>query len=1173
MFNLPPAGSQSPAQQSLPSGGLFGNAATSAPSASATPATGAGLFGTSASSPAPSPAPMNLFGQSSPDKPSAFGQSLSSGDDSMQTSPDAKSSTASRPSIFANGTAATPPPVFGGGNLFSTTTPATGQSPSKALFGEKPTEKPAPATPSLFGATTQTSAPVTTPTAAPSNLFGAASPAKPASDAPAQTPFQTNNLFSGSASTSLSNPFQPAQEKSQNEAKPAESSAPKSPFQFNSSTTSGPSLFSKSEGPTAPAAPAAGGIGLFGAQPPSTGNLFAPKLDASQTASPSKPEEQKPQAPAQNPFGSLFSPKPADKPAEQTKPATFAPFSASTPPGGAAKPPSLFQPPAPAVQQDTTSQNGFNSNASESSQRLEAMKPKGLSVGLNEHLKNDVELLNRVRILNDSFKREIAKLDPIRDDFDLVLLYYMRVRETIGAPTGGERLQKRKSRDEEGVTEKDVPSPKKVKPFGEKDLSQAGTGTAPQASQMNAAPESIPKSPTKLFGTSETPKSSSKRKADDEDEETDSLAAKRTHGDSATADIFAKTFSNTKSSESETDSGKPATASKPATPESNKVAPESTTPNTSPAKTLFPPSTASKKPSTSSAPLFGQAASTSKPGFTPSASTTSSANPFTPKLPENKSGDAATASPFAVPKFGSGGGGTNFFSQFKTQADKQAEKEKEKRKEEDFDSEDDDEAEWERKDAEKQRQKREELASQTQKRAKFVPGKGFVFEDENSVEDSAKKAEEPTPSAASPAATGTSVFDKKPKSPVKSNIFGHLSATPSEVEENDGDDTDEASAAGDEPEQSAATTSAESFANDSSEDGDFGKALEKSKKAAKPPTFGESTSASDTIPATPNSSSGRSLFGSVQQDGEDKSKNDGGSDSSAGKTNPFSSLFSTPKPAPPSGSGLFQPTTSTSGSTGLFGSGSGSFGSTSLATSGGSTGSIFGATSSAIKPSNDHTWKMNSPIKFSTDTSKLESGSGASSGAETPKPFSTLFGAPPAGSNSTSSGSQPSTGFSFGAPSQQTSSVFSAPTSATTSGTSAPDTEANGPADGEAAEALPQVELARSNAGEENEDCLMETRARGLKLKPKEGWESQGVGFVRILKNRDTSRSRVILRADPSGNVVLNTILMKEIKYTVNGTSVQFTVPQPDGSMEQWALRLKKEDVGRLGSTMEEAKA
>src|SRR5699024_4371140 len=103
-------------------------------------------------------------------------------------------------------------------------------------------------------------------------------------------------------------------------------------------------------------------------------------------------------------------------------------------------------------------------------------------------------------------------------------------------------------------------------------------------------------------------------------------------------------------------------------------------------------------------------------------------------------------------------------------------------------------AEWERKDAEKQRKKQEEFASQSQKRAKFVPGKGFVFEDDSSKEATdSKKPEEAL------ATNGPSVFDTKSTSPVKSgNIFGHLSATPSEVEENDGNDTEEASGGEDE---------------------------------------------------------------------------------------------------------------------------------------------------------------------------------------------------------------------------------------------------------------------------------------------------------------------------------------------------------------------------------------
>lgn len=1205
IFNLPPASSTGPAQQPLPSGSLFGNTNTSAPSTGVTNATaGASLFGQpTVSSPGPSTpvASTGIFGSPSPEKTSPLGQSTAGdGGDSMQTSPDAKSSITSKPSIFGNGNTA--PPKFGaigGGGLFSSTTaPASGQSPTKPpLFGAKPAEQSIPPSPSIFGATTHTTSTATISTAAPSNPLAAASPAKP----PTQNLFQTPNLFSGASS----NPFQPTGEK-QEEKKPSDSSAPKSPFQFTASTTSGPSFF-KSEN-TAP--PATSG-GLFGPKPslgasqsPSTGNmfapeppatteqsppktpdgnpfggLFAPKPSPSQQAPASKPEEPKQQPPAST-FGSLFAPKPSapaqEKPAESAKPATFAPmFSASTPAAGTAKPPSLFQPSNSVFQPPSSTPAAPPQTAPKepAPQRLETMEPKGLSVDLNKHLKGNVELLNRVRILNESFKREITNLDPAKDDFDLLILYYMRVRETIGAPTGGEHQPKRKSRDEESTDAKDAPVQKKVKPFGE------SIGPSSPAPQMDLGPSSITSTPSKLFGATETPKSS-KRKADEEGEASfsESSAAKRSHGDSATASIFAQTFSNSKSAESEKEADKAeppkspvSSPFKPATPESKKVAPESTTPTTSPAKSLFPPPAAS-----TSTPLFGQPASASKPASTPSSN--APANPFTLKPTENKDAAPSTASSFQIPKFGSGSG-TNFFAQFKSQAAQDAEKEKAKRKEEDFDSEDDDEAEWERKDAEEQRKKREQFASQTQKRAKFVPGKGFVFEDDSSAEapESQKTEETAFSNGPSISNSGTSVFDAK-KSPMKSsNIFGHLSATPTEVEENDGDDTEEDEATRVEREPKAATASADTIADDS-EDGDFGKALKKSKAAAMPEkaatsagSFGQSTTST-----TPALSSG-SLFDHVQSK-EDENKGD-----STSQKNPFASLFSTPRPASSSGStpSIFAPAASSSSSTSIFGSGSSLFGS-GPATSGTSTGSIFGASPSATKPSNDHTWKMDSPIKFATDsTSKPESGGGTPA-TEAPKPFSTLFGATPAEPKPSTAGSQPSLGFtfgapSFGAPSQQTSVFSSAADSATTSNASTPgvtpDAGGNDSKDGEAAEALPQADLSRGGAGEEDEDVLMEIRGRGLKLKPHQGWDSQGVGFVRVLKNRTTSRSRILLRADPSGNVVLNASLMKAIKYTVSGTSVQFTVPKPDGSMEQWAIRVKKEDAERLGSTMEDAKA
>ena len=127
----------------------------------------------------------------------------------------------------------------------------------------------------------------------------------------------------------------------------------------------------------------------------------------------------------------------------------------------------------------------------------------------------------------------------------------------------------------------------------------------------------------------------------------------------------------------------------------------------------------------------------------------------------------------------------------------------------------------------------------------------------------------------------------------------------------------------------------------------------------------------------------------------------------------------------------------------------------------------------------------------------------------------------------------------------------------------------------DAVEWLPQVDLAHSHAGEENEDVVMETRAKAHKYESNQGekrWTGQGVGIVRILKDRATSRARIVLRADSSGKIVLKTALHKAIEYKANGNQVQFLLPKADGSPEMWALRVRKEDVNRLAASMESCK-
>ncbi|GKZ31024.1 hypothetical protein AbraIFM66950_010944 [Aspergillus brasiliensis] len=1191
LFNVPPAGSQSPAQQPLPSGsifgtssqsnastgGLFGASTNNGPSASgaATPTSGS-IFGQNNAAAASTPS-TNLFGQSSVKKPSPFGQSSAfSGGDSMQTSPDSKGSVSQqKPSIFGSAPPAQPSFAGAGGtSLFGASASSAAETPSKpvfdfkattpstSLFGGAATPAPSTATPS---ASTPAPAAVTTAAPAASSIFGAASPAKPST--PFQNPFQSSNLFQTTPSTSQ----KPLEEKKE-EPKPADAQ-PKSPFQFSTSTTTPGPLFASKSDATASPAPAAPSTGLF--QTSSTKNLFEPKPPATddseqakapanpfgglfaKPATPSKPaSEQQPLPSPSAPFQGLFSkpstPSDAAKISAPEKQATPGPVSFAPSGAGFSQTSNLFSPkpaasPAPATETQATvastpaapADSAVKVNGAKSTPSVltngntapstfgQMQTPKLADKTTDKKTTEDAEMLYRMRTLNECFQRELANLDPSSQNFDAAVQFYMRVRATLGASVGSKRKVSGEAEDSVAT--------KKIRPFSissEKVDIPKEKSTTPAVSAQSSTP-------FKAFGTSQASPTSAKRKSIDDGD--DNSPAKRVNGDSSTANIFAQSFSKSKT---EADKPEPSMA-KPSTPESTKPALFSTTPTTAPAKPLFSVSDSASKGSASTSLFSSSMSSATSASAAPEK--TAPKNPFVLKPTSSEGSSTGSA------------GGTDFFAQFKARSFEDAEKEKEKRKAEDYDSEEEDEAEWERRDAEEQRKKQEKFGAQTPKRAKFVPGKGFVFEDE-SPESPAKKSE----TSSTTAGTGT-VFAGQNNAAVKSNnIFGHLSATPSEAEDNDNDadDTEEASTPGDESDDATEDTGAADSKAESAESS-----------------------------AKESEAGGRSLFDRVQYGEDGKPKRQGeeenkGSVSTLFGSSNLSSSFNTPTSLTPTSSGESNqaaPKPATSNPFGAPSTTSSIFG-TPLSGSGNNTPSIFSAGQSATKSTGDNTWKPNTPIKFASDSASPSSSKPDSESAtpapEAPKPFSNLFGAPPSlNKSSTSKDAQPSLGFTFGTPVQSTPSVFApstltsaAPSRSTTPG-GASDTGAEESGDGDGAESLPQVDLTRGGAGEENEDLVTESRARAMKHTTSTGWESQGVGFCRVLKDRTTSRGRIVVRADPSGKVILNTRLMKEIRYTVAKNSVQFLVPQSEGAPEMWALRVKTNaDAERLCKSIEETK-
>ncbi|KAJ6014812.1 hypothetical protein N7540_009403 [Penicillium herquei] len=492
----------------------------------------------------------------------------------------------------------------------------------------------------------------------------------------------------------------------------------------------------------------------------------------------------------------------------------------------------------------------------------------------------------------------------------------------------------------------------------------------------------------------------------------------------------------------------------------------------------------------------------------PPAPTASAASPAAPKFAAPTTAPKFTppTAP-AMPKFGSGSGG-DFMAQFAKKAAQSAAAEKAKRKAEDFDSDEDDEEEWERRDAEEQEKKRAKLGAAAGKKSVFVEGKGFQLVDDNepklpmvapapstSTEKSPAATQSPAPSSApSPAA---SIFESSSRPLTNSeNIFGCLTATPQPA-----DDSKDSDASDDEAKP---TLSKRRASEEASED------TEASKQTKTNDLFARIKSpapAQDSASATPKANP----FGSINTSTSTSFGNN--SVFAATPTAPTPSLLaatSSPASTPSVFSSTPAPISSPFGAS-TFGASKPAANSTLFGASTASTPkpSMFGASSTTAPKSNlfgasttpapaDNTWKPNSPIKFS--------------GAETSENKTTEN--KPTESNSTE------------------------------------------PADEELG-AGAYFNLAETAGGETGEESVFQCRARAFKLAKGKGWESQGTGFANLLVNQ-SGRARIVLRADPSGSIILNALLKKEIEYKfTNKNSVQFFVPQAGGEPEQWAIRVK----------------
>ena len=184
-------------------------------------------------------------------------------------------------------------------------------------------------------------------------------------------------------------------------------------------------------------------------------------------------------------------------------------------------------------------------------------------------------------------------------------------------------------------------------------------------------------------------------------------------------------------------------------------------------------------------------------------------------------------------------------------------------------------------------------------------------------------------------------------------------------------------------------------------------------------------------------------------------------------------------------------------------------------------------------------------------------------------PFS--FGSTPGTANPFSFGSTSDTAklFTFGSATTTTSSAFDAPT--TNGATDAPSEEA--PDDETPAE--PQQDLSEKGPGEEQEDVVYEKKAKIYEVVNGEH-RPLGLGPLRVLCHEITKKSRLLVRAEGSGRVIINVLLRPQVKYPTIGKGqvkvLDFNAA--DKPPSTYVIRVKTEQDGRqLSSKLEEYKA
>ncbi|KAG6991236.1 hypothetical protein G7Y79_00054g088650 [Physcia stellaris] len=847
-----------------------------------------------------------------------------------------------------------------------------------------------------------------------------------------------------------------------------------------------------------------------------------------------------------------------------------------------------------------------------------------------EEEKQQLTTLYRINSFDAGFKK-FFRLDTI-EDVQAVLNYYSTRRDAIlnvpdpsKADTVGSKRKSSPSREAPTTKKTRFETADSSEPFIFQNYSDEHSNSLPTSNQVFSTQFNAPKQP-----------SPGKRKAGalqhaDSMRESGSTAKRTAHKDTVSYPSLSSPDTSDTSNIFKSIVSDAADRSTPLPSVGSQSVSTSVTPVKPPGANMFSLSKPSAAP-ISATPAKAPAAnmlSSVKPPVTLDKATTSG-NSTTSANTHVQQGHASTSKPaIKPPQFGSGAP-VNFMSQFQQLSKKEAQSEKDKRKAEDLDSDEDD-TEWERRYEEEQRAKKQSV-EEAVKGKKFVLGKGLVSSEDGSEQALFLEPGEPSTNGASTGphsrASSVSVLEQPQKFQTNgmTNIFGHLSDMGSGAEGNKTGDADDESTASesqhsdreddhegdengeDENESEEDEEGEDDHEEDNHADGgsDASGDSDEVVEITNPFSSVNAKKTSDSAQQVrKEQSTSRSLFDRTETDKDGnlvkeipaaKDKNPSGLFGIAPQGNHNGNPF---KATP------FSPFPSTTPSTKL---------------------NVKEPASAETSPG-DHSWKAGTPIKFGSSTSKPDLeitsptptkptlgglfGSSQTSAPTTFTPSKPLFTPSQAGTPSTTKptlsglfGSSqtsaptpfvpskpvftpiqatapkaPAVGFGISmaksssslAPPNAVSNNASRATSPGASSNAGSVSESGADGGDNEDEQHEQIDLASGGPGEEDEEVLFEVTGKAYEYKG--SWLVKGQGRVRVLKHPGSGKTRILMRQEPSGKIVLNAALLSGIDYVHQPKAVGLGVATDSGQLVSYRLRVANDDdAAKLAEILEKNK-